>query len=99
MRRWLTAVGAAALMLGAPSARAADHLDGPAAKAAAESDITDVYAWMSADKSKVNLIMNVSPAATTMSKFSDKVQYVFHLNSQGAYGESDPTKIKHVSII
>ncbi len=99
MRRWLTAVGVAALMAGAPPARAADHMDSPAAKAAPESDITDVFAWMSADKSKVNLILNVSPAATSASKFSNQVQYVLHVSSQDVYGETDATKVKHINII
>jgi hypothetical protein len=95
IRRWVLL----AALLVAPSVRAADHRDGPAAKAAPEADITDVYAWMSADASKMYLVLNVTPAATTMSKFSDKVSYVFHLNSMGAFGETDPTKIQHVNLI
>jgi hypothetical protein len=97
-KAWVRALAATAMLV-APSARAADHRDGPAAKAAPEADITDVYAWMSADASKMYLILNVSPAATTASKFSDKVSYVLHLNSQSAYGETDPTKISHVNLI
>jgi hypothetical protein len=90
-------VSLAAFLVAAPRARAADHLDGPAAKAAPEADITDVYAWMNADKSKTFLIMNVSPMATNASKFSDSVQYVIHLNSQSAYGAT--TGVKSVNII
>lgn len=99
MKRWLVVAGAAALLAAGPRARAADHLDAPAAKAAPEADITDVFAWMSADKTKTNLILNVTPAATTMSKFSNSVQYVFHLNSMDKYGETDAAKIKHVNIV
>jgi hypothetical protein len=66
--------------------QAADHNDGPAAKADPTADITDVYAWMSADKTKVNLVMDVYPNAPATSKFSDAVLYVFHLNSAPAYG-------------
>ena len=95
IRRWVLA----ATLLIAPSVRAADHRDGPAAKAAPEADITDVYAWMSADASKMYLILNVSPAATATSKFSDKVSYVVHLNSMAAFGETDPSKIQHVNVI
>jgi hypothetical protein len=80
-------------------ARAADHLDSPRVKAAPEADITDVFAWMSADKAKTYLVMNVSPMAAAGTKFSDQIQYVFHLNSQDTYGEKDPTKIKHVNVI
>jgi hypothetical protein len=89
----------AAALLVAPRAWGADHLDSPGTKAAAEADITDVYAWVSADKAKTNLILNVSPAATGTSKFSNAVQYVFHVSSQPAYGESDPSKIKRVNIV
>jgi hypothetical protein len=89
----------AALMAGGGQARAADHLDAPGAKAAPEADITDVYTWMSADKAKTYLIMNVTPMATAASKFSAAVQYVFHINSSDAYGETDASKIKHVNLI
>lgn len=66
--------------------RAADHNDGPAAKADPTADITDVYAWMSADKATVNLVMDVYPNSPAGSKFSDAVYYVFHLNSAPGYG-------------
>jgi hypothetical protein len=75
---------ALALTAAASSALGADHLDGPAAQADAASDITDTYSWL--DGSKVVLVMNVSPLATTTSKFSDKVQYVFHTESSAAFG-------------
>ena len=88
-KRWFSAVGVAALLAGgAQQVRAADHLDAPGAKAAPEADVTDVYAWMSADKAKTYLIMNVSPMATTASKFSSAVQYVLHVSSTDAYGEA-----------
>src|SRR5262245_55955976 len=35
------------------AARAADHADGPAAKADPSADITDVFAWMSPDAQRV----------------------------------------------
>jgi hypothetical protein len=79
-----------ALALGAllaPQAtRAADHIDAPAAVADPSADITDLYAWMSSDASKVNLIMDVTPFAGADSAFSDAVQYVFHVNSSAGYG-------------
>jgi hypothetical protein len=95
MRRWLIA---AALFASLP-ARAADHLDSPAVKVDPASDITDVYAWVSSDKTKTYLVMDVFPAATSSSKFSNAVQYVFHLTSMDAYGEKDATKIKQVNLI
>jgi hypothetical protein len=69
------------------AALAADHQDGTATTADPASDITDVYAWMSADHTKLNLVMNVFPAATTSSQFSDSVQYVFHTSSAAKYGD------------
>jgi hypothetical protein len=76
----------AALLLPIAGAKAADHADGPAAKADPASDITDVFAWMSADKANVYLVMDVSPASTTTSKFSNVTQYIFHTSSLTAYG-------------
>jgi hypothetical protein len=82
-----------ALCLTAP-AYAADHADGPAAiqkngtAIDLSADITDVYAW--SDTSNVYLIMNVGANSTTSSKFSDKVQYVFHVNAGTKYGDTTP---------
>ena len=67
---------------------AADHIDSPAAVADPAADITDLFAWMSSDASKVNLVLNVSPFAGTESQFSDAVQYAFHVNSSAGYGEA-----------
>ena len=66
--------------------QAADHRDGPGTLTDPAADITDVYAWMSSDKSKVNLVMDVYPNAPAGSKFSDQVLYVFHLNSAATFG-------------
>jgi hypothetical protein len=62
-------------------ARAADHADGPSATQSLmdlSGDITDVYAFT--DANNVNLIMDVGTNATATSKFSNAVQYVFHVN-------------------
>jgi hypothetical protein len=75
-------------LLFAPFAHAADHLDGPVASADPASDITDVFAWTSADGTKLNLVMDVFPSATTASKFSDATQYVFHTSSRSAFGQA-----------
>lgn len=82
--RYLQGACALAIVGGGAWAIAADHLDGAAAKKDATADITDVYAW--AGNNKVTLIMNVVPLATTASKFSDAVQYVFHVESSATYG-------------
>src|SRR5581483_11393088 len=91
-RTWLVG-GALALCLTAP-AYAADHADGPAAiqkngtAIDLSADITDVYAW--SDTTNAYLIMNVGANATSASKFSDKVQYVFHVNAGTKYGDTSP---------
>ena len=72
----------------APVALAADHTDGPQATADPAADITDVFAWTTSDGTKLNLIMDVFPAATSAAKFSNAVQYVFHTQSRAAFGQA-----------
>jgi hypothetical protein len=76
-------LGALALTLVAPVARASDHLDGPAVTADPSTDITDVYAWM--EGGKLVLVMNVSPVATATSHFSDAALYVFHVTRRETF--------------
>lgn len=68
-----------------------DHADGPFITKKPAGDITDMYAWME-DTSTVNLIMNVFPGADTSSKFSDTIDYIFHVNSSSSYG-NDQTEV------
>src|SRR5512143_622915 len=77
---WLAAV------LIATAALAADHQDGAAVLTDPSTDINDVFAWTSPDGSKLNLVMDVFPAATTAAKFSNVAQYVFHTTSSAGYG-------------
>lgn len=90
MRHFMKTItlAAASLALLATHATAADHLDSPSVTTDAATDINDLFAWMSPDGTKLNLIMTVFPAATDTSAFSDSAQYVFHLNSSAAYGEA-----------
>jgi hypothetical protein len=83
-------LGLGALLL-THNTHAADHLDAPGAAANPLADITDVYAWMNSDASKVNLIMNVSPgdppqSGGTARHFSPSVLYVFHVTSLPGFG-------------
>lgn len=81
------AIGALAMFLMASAARAADHRDWPGYQNDITTDITDVYAWMSADASKVYLVLDAQGAnlgATANTKFSDAAQYVFHIGSGAA---------------
>lgn len=75
------------------SSRSADHVDGPAASADPAADITDVFAWMSPDAKRVFLVMNLTRNATTASKFSDRVQYVFHTTSRPSFGASPSPEV------
>ena len=85
---WLTA---AAVLFGlAGPAGAADHRDGPGVDADPTTDITDLYAWMSADASKVYLALDVQAAntgATLTTKWPNAALYVFHFTSTSAYGQ------------
>jgi hypothetical protein len=75
----------AAVLIAAP-ALAADHQDGAAVLTDPATDINDVFAWTSPDATKLNLVMDVFPAATTAARFSNVAQYVFHTTSSPAYG-------------
>lgn len=65
-------------------AQSADHLDAPATRADATSDINDVYEWM--DGTNAVFAMTLYPNAPTGALFSDTTQYVIHTNSAAAYG-------------
>lgn len=79
--RWLQGAIALALTLGAPAAFAADHIDG--FDAGDSADITDLYTWASGDK--LVLVMNTNAVAAADAKFSDAVQYAFHLESSTGF--------------
>ena len=75
------------LMLGATTAFAADHLDGPAVSNDPAADINDVYAFVNPnDPDETILVATVVPLATPQSRFSDAVTYEFSL--QGTAGGS-----------
>ncbi|HYR56297.1 MAG TPA: DUF4331 family protein [Myxococcaceae bacterium] len=93
-KNWLTLTTLMALFCSGLG-QAADHLDGPRASADPTADITDLFAWMSPDAKTVYLIMNVFPQATQASRFSNAVQYVFHVASRNNFGDpaSNPVNI------
>lgn len=66
-------------------ARASDHQDGPAATMAPETDLGDLYVWLSKDKMTTYLLMTAYPSAGAGAKFSDQAAYVFHLSSRKKY--------------
>jgi hypothetical protein len=84
-------IGVCALLT--PTARAADHQDGPATTADPAADITDVFVWMSSDKSQTNFVMDVFPNAGPASgnpQFSNVVKYSFHTLSYPSYPITGP---------
>src|SRR2546426_10440768 len=89
--KWFTGIGVLAIGWLLQPAWAADHADGPAAKADPSADITDVFAWMAPDANRVYLVMDLVRNATSASKFSDSVQYVFHTVSKPSFsGAASP---------
>jgi hypothetical protein len=77
--------------VGALALRAADHGDSPAAAADPTADITDLFAWMNNDATKVNLVMDLYTNAPTTAKFSDQVLYTFHVTSKASFGATTGT--------
>lgn len=89
LRRLLAAAGVVAVC-SAP-ALAADHADGPSATQSLmdlTGDLTDVYAFN--DGNNVALILDVGTNATAASKFSNAIQYVFHVNGITGLTDSSP---------
>lgn len=60
---------------------ASDHLDTPTVIQDPAADIGDLYAWMSPDGRRLNLVMDI-----VAHKFSDRLQYVFHIDSGSRFG-------------
>ncbi len=71
---------------------AADHGDVPAAGTDPTADITDLYAWMSPDASKLNLVLDVYPNAGASASFSPAVVYAFSISSSQSYGDPQQSK-------
>jgi len=63
--------------------RASDHLDTPTVTADPAADIADLYAWTSVDGRRLNLALTI-----VGHRFSDRVQYVFHVGSGKRLGET-----------
>jgi hypothetical protein len=68
------------------TAVASDHLDTQAVIDDPAADIGDLYAWMSPDGRRLNLVMTI-----VGKKFSDHVRYTFHVDSGRARGQTSAT--------
>jgi len=62
---------------------ASDHLDTQAVIDDPAADIGDLYAWMSPDRRKLNLVLTI-----VGKRFSDHVRYTFRIDSGHAAGET-----------
>jgi len=84
--RCRAALAALASITGCGIAHSSDHLDTPTVIADPRADIGDVYAWMSPDSRQLNLVMTIVGHT-----FSDKLQYVFHVDSGARFGATRAT--------
>lgn len=82
----LRAALAALLATGVTAADASDHLDSPSVIADPRADIGDLYAWTSPDGHQLNLVMTIVGHT-----FSDKLHYVFHVDSGRRFGKTSAT--------
>lgn len=85
-RLGVVAACALSLAAGRHAVHAADHLDTPTVIADPAADIADLYAWMSPDGRRLNMAMTL-----VADRFSDRLQYVFHVDSGARFGETSAT--------
>jgi len=87
-RAWLASVLVIVMMLGSEPlpACASDHLDTPTVIADPAADIGDIFAWTSSDGRRLNLVMDI-----VAHQFSDRLQYVFHVDSGSRFGKTTAT--------
>jgi hypothetical protein len=83
---WMATALLIAGVLSAPVSQASDHLDTPTVIADPAADIGDLYAWTSPDGKRLNLAMTIVGG-----KFSDQLQYVFHIDSGKQFGKTTAT--------
>ena len=67
---------------------ASDHLDTPTVIADRAADIGDIFAWTSSDGKRLNLVMDI-----VAHQFSDRLQYVFHVDSGKSFGKTTATTL------
>ena len=67
---------------------ASDHLDTPTVIADLAADIGDIFAWTSSDGKRLNLVMDI-----VAHQFSDRLQYVFHVDSGKSFGKTTATTL------
>ena len=88
LRGFGIAATAALAFLAASLSQASDHLDTPTVIANPSADIGDIYAWTAPDGRHLNLIMDIVGHS-----FSDKLEYVFNVDSGRALGKTTATVV------
>ena len=68
------------------STHASNHLDTAAVIANPQANIGDIYAWTAADARHLNLVLDIVGRS-----FSDKLSYVFHIDSGPEFGRTAAT--------
>jgi hypothetical protein len=63
-------------------AAAWEAADGEDTRLEVGADISDLYAWMSPDGARVNLVLDISQAGAAGGSFRSDLQYVFHTASR-----------------
>ncbi|MFZ0286979.1 MAG: DUF4331 family protein [Terriglobales bacterium] len=76
------------ITMGVRSASSSDHLDTPTVIADPAADIGDIFAWTSSDGKRLNLVMDI-----VAHQFSDRLQYVFHVDSGKSFGKTTATTL------
>src|SRR5258705_4456101 len=87
-RRWVVALLIGAVLVPRGPSYGSDHLDTPTVIADPAADIGDIYAWTAADGRHVNLVMDI-----VAHKFSDRLQYVFHIDGGERFGQTTATTL------
>src|SRR5262245_23375720 len=81
-------VAGALLVSGFHTILASDHLDTPTVIADPAADIGDIFAWTSSDGKRLDLAMDI-----VAHQFSDRLQYVFHVDSGKRFGTTTATTL------
>jgi hypothetical protein len=68
------------------STTGSNHLDTPAVIANPQANIGDIYAWTAPDGRHLSLVMDIVGHS-----FSDKLSYVFHIDSGSEFGKTTAT--------
>ena len=71
---------------GSRATSASDHLDTPTVIADPRADIGDIFAWTSPNGRQLNLVMTIVGHT-----FSDKIRYIFHVDSGSEFGKTTAT--------